>query len=92
MTAPYGFHSPTLTDAENAIHRLYPSTGGQVWSSLLVKAGLTGRETDVAALSGLIDAMEKTDPVLSLCAQAFRIRSTTHTALTAAETLVRGAE
>ncbi|GAA3013421.1 hypothetical protein [Actinokineospora diospyrosa] len=92
MTAAYDFARPTLADAERAIHRLYPNTGGEVWSTLLAQTALAGTETDDGALLVLIDTMDRSDPVLSLCAQALRIRVDTHTALTAAHALVRGAE
>ncbi|GLW91083.1 hypothetical protein [Actinokineospora globicatena] len=92
MTDPYGFRRPTVADAENAIRRLHPTTADQVWTALRAKANLTGTEPDADALTALITAMEGTDPVLSLCAQAFRIRSGTHTALSAAHALVRSAE
>ncbi|MBM7775945.1 hypothetical protein JOD54_006149 [Actinokineospora baliensis] len=92
MTAPYAFPRPTLTDAERAVHRLYPNTGAQVWSALLARTPLTGTETDDQALLDLITTMTRSDEVLSLYAQALRIRVDTHTALTAAHALVRGAE
>jgi hypothetical protein len=95
VTAPetagdaYGLSRPTMTDACDAMHRVHGHTGRSHWARLLAAAQLTGTETDEPALLHLIEAMTHLDPVSRLCAQALRIRLTSHTHLAAARLATR---
>ncbi|MFI1990970.1 hypothetical protein [Actinoplanes sp. NPDC020271] len=87
--AAYGLSRPTMADAQDAMHRVHGHTGRSAWASLLDAAKLTGAETDEPSLLRLIEAMTHLDPVSRLCAQALRIRMTSHTHLAAAHLATR---
>lgn len=95
MTTPepagdaYGLLPPTMNDAREAMHRVHGHTGRSAWARLLAAANLTGDETDEAALTRLLDAMHRLDPVSRLCAQALRIRLISYTHLSAAHSVTR---
>ena len=65
-TSPYGLHRPTMTDAQEAMHRVHGHTGRSTWVRLLDAAGLTGTESDDASLQRLLTAMAGLDPVSRL--------------------------
>jgi hypothetical protein len=85
----YGLSRPTMTDARDAMHRVHGHTGRSAWIRLLAAAKLTGAETDEPAVLRLSEAMTHLDPVSRLCAQALRIRLTSHTHLAAAHLVTR---
>ncbi|GIF02515.1 hypothetical protein [Actinoplanes siamensis] len=84
---PYGLHRPTMADAREAMHRVHGHTGRSAWERLLQSAGMSGTETGDDALHRLLTAMAGLDPVSQLCAQALRIRLSSHTHLSAAHTI-----
>jgi hypothetical protein len=86
--SPYGLHRPTMQGAREAVHRVHGTDGPAVWSQLLKVAG-AGDHDGESALPRLLEAMTHLDPVSRLCAQALRIRLTSHTHLAAAQTLAR---
>ncbi|MGX6600858.1 hypothetical protein ACWKSP_01780 [Micromonosporaceae bacterium Da 78-11] len=88
-STPYGLQRPTMQDAYDTVHRVHGDTGPQTWAKLLFTTGLSGRETDDAAFERLLRALEESDPVSRMCAQAVRIRLNSHTFLAAAHTLAR---
>jgi hypothetical protein len=87
--SPYGLRRPTMSDAREAMYRVHGHTGRSAWERLLQAAGLTGNETGDDALQRLVTAMAGLDPVSRLCAQALRIRLSSHTNLSAAHTMTR---
>ncbi|GAA2875562.1 hypothetical protein Acy02nite_76560 [Actinoplanes cyaneus] len=95
MTTPetpgdaYGLSRPTMADARDAMHRVHGHTGRSSWARLLAAAKLTGNETDEPSLLRLLETMTNLDPVSRLCAQALRIRLTSHTHLAAAQLATR---
>jgi hypothetical protein len=88
---PYGVRRPDLAEAREALRRLYGADAGTIWADLMSRTGLTGNETDPAALTRLIEAMTAADPILSLCARSLHIRQATHTHLSAAHQLITDA-
>ncbi|WP_433794814.1 hypothetical protein [Actinoplanes sp. CA-252034] len=80
----YGLHRPTMSDAREAMHRVHGYSGRSTWERLLQAAGVSGTDTSDEALQRLLTAMAGLDPVSRLCAQALRIRLTSHTHLSAA--------
>ncbi|GAA4609714.1 hypothetical protein BJY16_007467 [Actinoplanes octamycinicus] len=88
-TSPYGLRRPTMADAREAMHRVHGHTGRSAWARLLQTAGLSGTETSDDDLHRLLTAMTGLDPVSRLCAQALRIRLSSHTHLSAAHTMTR---
>lgn len=89
---PYHLDRPDIAEAREAVHRLYGSDAPQLWSTLLSRAGLTGRETDPGSLDRLLTVMTDTDPVTALCARSLKIRADTHTHLSTVHALIRAAE
>src|SRR5688500_14364019 len=85
----YGLRRPTMADAREAMHRVHRHTARSAWERLLQSAGLSGDETSDEALHQLLTAMDGLDPVSRLCAQALRIRLSSHTHLSAAHTITR---
>ncbi|GAA3293337.1 hypothetical protein Dvina_20210 [Dactylosporangium vinaceum] len=89
-TGAYGLAEPTLADARAALAAVFGSEDGNAkWQHLLHGAGLTGAETDSAALSRLIAAMRGADPVTALCGQSLAIRLDSYTRLSATHDLLR---
>jgi len=87
--SPYGLNRPTMADAREAMHRVHGHTGRSSWERLLHAAGLSGTETGDDALDRLLTAMAGLDPVSRLCAQALRIRLSSHLHLSAAHAMTR---
>ena len=82
MSMAEGYH-PTLADARIALQRLYGPHLGDVWISLLCRAGLTGAETDQTSFDRLVTCMCAADPVTRLCGRSLQIRSAAHAHLPA---------
>ncbi|WP_432524995.1 hypothetical protein [Kineococcus sp. SYSU DK006] len=81
----YPVSAVTLEHARTALARVHPATAQRVWADLLTAAGLSGRESDRAALERLLEAMSASeDAVTVVCARALRIRLTTFDRLVAA--------
>jgi hypothetical protein len=91
-TDAYDLQPPDLNEAHEAINRLYGANATQMWNTLLSNAGLTGAETDSAALDRLLAAMFATDPVTALCARSIQLRAETHGRLSTVHALIRAAE
>ncbi|WP_250032425.1 hypothetical protein [Paractinoplanes maris] len=85
----YGLHRPTMNDAHEAMHRVHGVDGPAVWAQALTAAGLSATSQKDDDLPRLLEAMTRLDPVSRLCAQALRIRLSSHTHLSAAHTLTR---
>ena len=85
----YGLHRPTMDDAREAMHRVHGPDGPAAWARLLTAAGLSAASETDADLIRLLETMAKQDPVSRLCAQALRIRLSSHTYLSAAHSLTR---
>ncbi len=90
-TDPYHMTRPDLAEAEAAIGRLYGHEAGAVWQKLLASAGLTGRETDPAAVERLAETMLAADPVLSLSGRGLMIRIKSYEYLLAAAEMIADA-
>lgn len=88
----YRLQRPDLAEARTALRQLYGHRTDELWRTLLVRAGLSGHETDDASLTRLLTAMTDTDPVMALCARSLTIRVNAHAHLTAAHSLIRDAE
>ncbi|MFI1996956.1 hypothetical protein [Actinoplanes sp. NPDC020271] len=86
---PYGLQRPTVQDARDALHRVHGPGGPAVWAGLLTAAGIKAGDTSDSAVLHIVEAMAQLDPVSRLCAQALRIRLSSHTHLGAAHTLTR---
>ena len=92
MTAkPYHMPRPGLTEAKAAVHRLYGHRSDDMWRALLAKAGLTGQESDPAAVERMAETMMATDPVLELCGRSLIIRYRTYEYLLAAAAAIEEA-
>jgi hypothetical protein len=53
---------------------IYAEGADEVWTRMLRRAGLSGRETDPEALDRLIEVMKAADPITALCARSLAIR------------------
>jgi hypothetical protein len=91
-TDPYQMRRPDMAEAKAAVGRLYGHTSDDVWRSLLTRTGLTGRETDPAAIQRLAQAMLADDSVLSLCGRSLLIRINGYEFLLAAAAVIAEAK
>lgn len=85
---PYHMSRPDLPEAEAAIRQLYGHEADAVWQKLLTSAGLTGRETDPAAVERLAATMLAADPVLALSGRGLTIRIKSYEYLLAAAQMI----
>jgi len=90
-TDPYHMRRPDLAEARAAIEKLYGPGADERWQKLLVKAGLSGRETDPDAVRRIAEAMQATDPVTALSGRSLLIRVNTYEYLLAASEIIADA-
>ncbi|WP_067501081.1 hypothetical protein [Actinoplanes sp. TFC3] len=88
----YHMSRPDLAEAKAAVEKLYGHRARDVWPGLLNRAGLSGHETDPAAIERLTEAMLGADPVLALCGRSLVIRLKSYEYLRAAATVIAEAK
>lgn len=88
---PYHMPRPDLAEAKAAMHRLYGYRADDMWQTLLGKAGLSGHESDPAAVERMAETMMATDPVMALCGRSLVIRYKTYEYLLAAAAVIEEA-
>jgi hypothetical protein len=88
---PYHMSRPDLAEAKDAVRRLYGYRADDMWQTLLGKAGLSGHESDPAAVERMAETMIAADPVLALCGRSLVIRYKTYEYLLAAAAVIEEA-
>ena len=79
----YGLCRPTVADVLVAVGRMHKKDAAAVWAQLLTTAGMSGDETDEAALDRLLDAMSERDPLSRVAARGVRVRMSSYDSLAA---------
>jgi hypothetical protein len=82
-TGAYQLARPTLDDAHTALCRLYGPHSGDIWKTLLARAGLTGQESDLDSFDRLVSFMHVAEPITQLCGRGLAVRSAAYRHLTA---------
>lgn len=88
---PYHMKRPSLADAQGVLEQIYGATAGDRWNRLLGQAGLTGHETDPAAVRRLAEAMMASDEVMALSGRSLMIQVNTYEYLLTASEIIAGA-
>jgi len=86
----YGLVRPDLAEARTLVDHVCLDRADVVWSQLLARARLSGRDTGEDAVEALVAAMAADpDPVLGLAARALTIRLTAFRHLAEAQRIMR---